>query len=382
MNKQEISKLQIDLSKVNAIGHKYFDLFDKHIPNNISGNILIYDISNADCIVNIIRKNPNAKYFIYGNSFVNEAIKCINETWNIEFLDETFDLYNIDMKFDCIVMNPPYQKNLHLKILAEAIKHLKDDNSVCVNLSPVRWLQDPFALYKRSELKKFESEICKKIDSLNAINNELISRLFNIAIYADLGIYTCKSSNTNFNYKSYWKNNKNNTEINVIEKCCLSFKTKNLENELCSESMNGICVPIALIAGGRGTLPIFKNYPLIVDNMIDNENWIDVWNKDPKHKAFQKQKDSTICHIKFNSICEAENFYKSYKTIFLQYICNITVQQQHIQFKFLPFLGDAINPRTGLKGYEGEWTDDDLVLYFDITPEEYNIIKKTMEKYK
>ena len=381
MTKQEISKLQIDLSKVNAIGQKYFDLFDKHIPVDISGNILIYDISNADCIVNIIRKNPNAKYFVYGNSFVNEAIKCINE-WNITFLDETFDLYNIDMKFDCIVMNPPYQKNLHLKILAEAIKHLKDDNSVCVNLSPVRWLQDPFALYKRSELKKFESEICKKINSLNAINNELISRLFNIAIYADLGIYTCKSNNTNFNYKSYWKNNKNNTEINVIEKCCLSFKTKNLENELCSESMNGICVPIALIAGGRGTLPIFKNYPLIVDNMINNENWIDVWNKDPKHKAFQKQKDSTICHIKFNSICEAENFYKSYKTIFLQYVCNITVQQQHIQFKFLPFLGDAINPRTGLKGYEGEWTDDDFYKFFNITPDEQKIIEETMAKYK
>ena len=87
MTKQEISKLQIDLSKVNAIGQKYFDLFDKHIPVDISGNILIYDISNADCIVNIIRKNPNAKYFIYGNSFVNDAIKCINE-WDIEFLDE------------------------------------------------------------------------------------------------------------------------------------------------------------------------------------------------------------------------------------------------------------------------------------------------------
>ena len=146
--------------------------------------------------------------------------------------------------------------------------------------------------------------------------------------------------------------------------------------------MNGICVPIALIAGGRGTLPIFKNYPLIVDNMINNENWIDVWNKDPKHKAFQKQKDSTICHIKFNSICEAENFYKSYKTIFLQYVCNITVQQQHIQFKFLPFLGDAINPRTKLKGYKGEWTDDDFYKFFNITPDEQKIIEETMAKYE
>ena len=41
----------------------------------------------------------------------------------------------------------------------------------------------------------------------------------------------------------------------------------------------------------------------------------------------------------------------------------------------LPFLGDAINPRTSLKGYQGEWTDDDLMLYFGITPEEQKIIE-------
>ena len=45
-------------------------------------------------------------------------------------------------------------------------------------------------------------------------------------------------------------------------------------------------------------------------------------------------------------------------------------------------MGDAINPRTGKKGYESEWTDDDFVRYFNITPEEYNIINKTMEKYE
>lgn len=44
------------------------------------------------------------------------------------------------MKFDCIIQNPHYVRNLHLKILAEAIKHLKDEKSVCVNLSPDNWL--------------------------------------------------------------------------------------------------------------------------------------------------------------------------------------------------------------------------------------------------
>ena len=66
------------------------------------------------------------------------------------------------MKFDCIIMNPPYKRNLHLKILAEAIKRLKDDDSKVVNLSPVRWLQDPLAKYKKNcDLKRFDLDfIC------------------------------------------------------------------------------------------------------------------------------------------------------------------------------------------------------------------------------
>ena len=56
------------------------------------------------------------------------------------------------MKFDHIIMNPPYCRNLHLKILNEAIHHSDD----VVNLSPIRWLQDPLAEYKRnSDFKRF-----------------------------------------------------------------------------------------------------------------------------------------------------------------------------------------------------------------------------------
>lgn len=69
-------------------------------------------------------------------------------------------LENNDMKFDKIIMNPPYSKNLHLKILAKTIEHLKDENSECVNLSPIRWLQDPLAKYKKnSDLKRFKDSV-------------------------------------------------------------------------------------------------------------------------------------------------------------------------------------------------------------------------------
>ena len=61
------------------------------------------------------------------------------------------------MKFDCIVMNPPYIKNLHLKILAEAIKHLNDEKSKCVCLHPPQ------------EYKKFKQNPDKRILSFDKL---------------------------------------------------------------------------------------------------------------------------------------------------------------------------------------------------------------------
>lgn len=55
------------------------------------------------------------------------------------------------MKFDHIIMNPPYCRNLHLKILNEAICYSDD----VVNLSPIRWLQDPIADHSLSRRKDF-----------------------------------------------------------------------------------------------------------------------------------------------------------------------------------------------------------------------------------
>lgn len=48
-----------------------------------------------------------------------------------------------------IIMNPPYSKNLHLKVLDTVIKN--NPNAEIANLSPIRWLQDPLAEYKKNE---------------------------------------------------------------------------------------------------------------------------------------------------------------------------------------------------------------------------------------
>ena len=53
----------------------------------------------------------------------------------------------------------------------------------------------------------------------------------------------------------------------------------------------------------------------------------------------------------------------------------------HFPLKYVPFMGDCINPRTGLKRYESEWTDEDFYDYFNITEEEQKEIAETMKPY-
>ena len=82
-------------------------------------------------------------------------------------------------------MNPPYDKNLHLKILREAMKHSDD----IVNLSPIRWLQDPLAEYKKnSDWFKFQ-DIREHIESLDIVSMNEAIKQFNTDIPTDLGIY-------------------------------------------------------------------------------------------------------------------------------------------------------------------------------------------------
>lgn len=45
-------------------------------------------------------------------------------------------------------------------------------------------------------------------------------------------------------------------------------------------------------------------------------------------------------------------------------------------------MGEAVNPRTGLLGYKGEWTDEDLFNYFQISGEEQDRIRKKLTEWQ
>lgn len=285
------------------------------------------------------------------NDFIKEAkvFKTIDELVNILK----------GMNFDKIIMNPPYDKNLHLKILQEAMKHSDD----IVNLSPIRWLQDPLAEYKKnSDFKKFE-DIRKRIETLDVVSAAEANRFFGIEAFIDLGIYHITPQGGR-DLTNFWKEVRKPTEVMMIEK--LIAMSDNLENHIEKQKLDGIRVPLTHIGGNRGYKPVYKELAYVVDGKKDGKDWTKCKNMG----GYEKEEGSALpLSVKFESVDEAQNFYDVFYTKFGSWLCDITHNQQNLQMSLLPWLGD----------YTRAWTDADLYTYFGLTENEINIIEKEIK---
>ena len=281
------------------------------------------------------------------------------------------------MKFDVAIMNPPYDKNLHLKIL-EAVIPIAEK---VVNISPVRWLQDPLAKYKKnSDYKKFEESISKKIESIDVISaknaNDLLGAIFSM----DLGIYTCSNNTSNCIYVDL---------TDDITKRVVQYMINN-HATLDYNKKDGVRIRIPCICGGRSggygerdkvRLSDVRNclgQPLVfTDGLLDGKQWYEHYRKN----QYSKTTDGITCSIKFNSKVEADNFFASVNTQFYKYIHHNVVLDVHVEECKILFMQDYTQP----------WTDKRFCEYFNITGyiddehavpnSEWEIILNTMKEY-
>ena len=260
------------------------------------------------------------------------------------------------MQFDKIIMNPPYKGNLHLQILSEVIK-LFNNNSICINLSPVRWLQDPLAEYKQGcDFKKFE-DVKDKISNLKLISQSDANKVFNIGLMQPLGIYTLTNkggydcSHNEFYQKIFAKIIKDNnfSKLNIVN------YTDDLENYVC---LNTFAPPM------KYGNPMFRW--LKDTGVCDKNNNYRKW-KDNNPAATRGDVGNTTC-IVFNTRKEAENCYNSMETILARFLCMTATVDVHVYPKLAPFMSDYTEP----------WTDERLKKYFGITDTEWNKILEIM----
>ena len=264
-------------------------------------------------------------------------------------------------------MNPPYDKNLHLKILQEAMKHSKE----VVNLSPIRWLQDPLAEYKKnSDWFRFEN-IRKRIESIDELPMVEATSLFGAAFSMDLGIY-------HITQRGGW----NTPYKNVIIDKVVNKSEKTLTDVMSTNEDEGWRCRI------KKLMPIPSNRPngtaLEYTNLYLCHQSLDWVYKDGyqngKHwsenklagaggpKSYTKD-DKLPYSIKFDTEVEAYNFQAYTKTKFFKYIYSKMKTDQNVPLKYLPFMPT----------YKHEWTDEMLYEYFNLTEDEIKEIEQEIK---
>ena len=353
---------KIDVCKEHADPEKYFKLFAKHLKkfenDGLGKKIALIDLSNVIVDKMIIDLNPKAEYVLVDNFLdyhllkgivpdVDLSLICTDDGGILNQFEELQKL-NIDMKFDCIIMNPPYQKNLHLKILAEAIKHLKDEKSVCVNLSPIRWLQDPTATLKTSNGvggKDAEEYVKRHIKNLVEISSNSASQLFGTGQASNLGIYECIIAETHFNTNKF--------RNALIDKIISQINKKNTILKNLQSKPTAFCVKIPHIYGGS-----------------DCSYYISP-NKDISRSFVKSEKAGRrTAWLVFNTEQEAENCRLSFETNFWRYL-TIKTKTSCSVVKVLPYMGDYTEP----------WTDERFYKYFNLTADEIKVIEDTVAEH-
>ncbi len=223
-------------------------------------------------------------------------------------------------------MNPPYAGGLHIKILKECTKFSEN----IINLSPVRWLQDPLLKYKKSagdgSLKDGEA-IKKYVKSIEVIESEKASEFFGTRQEADLGIYEL-SKEGGFDFSIF--------ENPIIDKIMRKTSDTILNHLEDKPSKYNVKIPHVY-----GNLKYFisPNKEISLNNLNSDFGNRTKW-------------------LNFQTEEEAENCFNVFFTDFWIWLNYKTKLTRDVN-KCLPYLN-----------YSHKWTNEDLYSFFEITEEE------------
>lgn len=267
------------------------------------------------------------------------------------------------MKIEYIYGNPPYEKDLHLKILNFCFK--KADETVF--LHPARWIQ---SLTSPKELRHFDGYI-KEIQLVRENTKVLFCGM---DISGDLVISTLKENTKKVNEINKFAMRSFDFDPVVMESIynkVIKKINKSVRDVMHIDVLKDYAVVFSLIGGGGGadnakmSKLVTSNQDCVYTNGIAEDG-----------KSFQERRSATaqdrgiIEHVRFNSYNEAKNFLDSLKTPFYIAVNSVSKVDMHVHPDCIPFLDDYTHP----------WTEEDLCKKFGITDIERNEIERAVAK--
>ena len=244
------------------------------------------------------------------------------------------------MNFDCIIMNPPYKCNLHLKILAEAITLLKDDDSICVNLSPVPRLTSIRNLYDEKTItRNKKTEQYAYLKDVERISNGI--ELFNAGIQHHLGIQVYSTNKHLIDIEQYVESDLPKNLVKKIMYKCMKHSLLKVEQHGEFE------LPISDIHGHIGSKDFLNIMALTYECQL-----------------------SSVGRIKAKFLTENDrrSFYDFWMSSLGRLLTSLWKVDTNVEHRYIPYA----------------WFKDinEFAKWFDLTLEEQKIIEETMKKYK
>ena len=243
---------------------------------------------------------------------------------------------NNGKKFDIVLMNPPYSKNLHLKFMEKTF-NLIDENGSLIYIGPDGWIINKYAFAEKSKLRNnYKEKYSKYIDDIETFNVEKFNKYFGTSNWFGASIFTMKHNAKGIDPSKY-----ENTDelVNKVVKIIID-KFTSLRSHFSRNFDKKYFVPV------RRT-----NHGYL--------NWVE------KNKNKIKAKDGIL----FNSENEMNNFITSFDTWLYKFL-NCTDWGGSENSASVPYLDD----------YSNQWTNERLYKLFNISKEEQkeieNIIKE------
>ena len=266
------------------------------------------------------------------------------------------------MKFDICVGNPPYSKNLHLKIINTVINHLTEDGTASF-IHPARWLQDPLAEYKKGTDKVKFKNIVDRLDDVKVIDNNTAITKFNIRYNGELMLSKIKAKPTGKHITGY-----NAIAFDSIDVILKYSKEHNLAQVDEEKKVDGwrchIYDIIPLMSKSHDgdseysrklqcDLFSFQKTNVFFDGK--DETGTDWTQLKKARNQYEKKEGTPFPHsIKFKSKEEALNFQASCRTNFYRNIMYMLKLDMNTPLDFLPWMKD----------YSHTWTDEDYCKFF------------------
>ncbi len=317
-----------------------------------------------------LSQNNSVTYLTDDHQCYYDFLEMVSPLNNVNFgMDDSVHLvdYKGDytkeitgMKFDLIVGNPPYDRSLHLKILEHLLPYARE----IVWISPVRWLQDPLAKYKKtSDLLKYKDTILTKLKEAEVVgaaeaikifegNTEKDSKKKGARIPTDLAVYHLTEENTvDFDPKQLYANEW------FIEK-------------VVDKVIDGLYDSVADHYLDRDELDM--SIPFMRFSDIHGHKHQNDWHifLSPDHNLAFDENAKKVGGLNFNTQEEAENFFNYMQTDFIKFL-GLTIKRDfHVPLAYIPYMSD----------YRRSWTDEDLFNLFDITEEEQKILHDTVKE--